>query len=309
MSERKPPTSTTTTTRTTLKRLHDDFEAECRARPTARALIVESDDDDDDDDDRTAAATELSFQQLRTVARAAARRVQRAAPAEARRRPVGICCRRGECNVVGMLAALYARRPFVPLDAASPDRLRFVASDAGLAAIFAEDDTLADLERCEVVLPVVKIGIDGGDGDGGGDAAIEDTDDGDEDIDDGVAYILYTSGSTGRPKGVRGSHRAMLNRFEWAYRRYPYHRRGGTTAAGEVAVHKTSLGFVDSIFEILGPLGAGVPLLVPPASAKADPDLLIATLARHRVTRLILVPSLLRAMLSVASPEGEVPGT
>ena len=69
---------------------------------------------------------------------------------------------------------------------------------------------------------------------------------------------------------------------------------------------KGHLGFVDSIFEILGPLGAGVPLLVPPASAKADPDLLIATLARHRVTRLILVPSLLRAMLSVEIPTSSI---
>ena len=109
---------------------------------------------------------------------------------------------------------------------------------------------------------------------------------------DDIAYVLYTSGSTGLPKGVLGSHRAMMNRFNWSYATYPY-------SASERGCHKTSLGFADSIFEIMGPLGKGVPLVVMPPEAKTDPALMVTLLAAHSVTRLILVPSLLRVLISM----------
>jgi amino acid adenylation domain-containing protein len=284
-------TPTATTTTPAPRRLDDGFRTAASRQPDAAALIVDLGD----------RIQTVSFAELQGLVADAAERLRRVVGHDGGKRAVGICCRRGDANVVGMLAALRADAPFVPLDAASPDRLRFVASDAGLAAVFAEPGTLEDLRRCDVALPVVMIG-GGYEGAAGGPSSpaprSSHSPPSSTTFAEDVAYVLYTSGSTGRPKGVEGTHAAMLNRFDWAYRRYPY------DSATEVAVHKTSLGFVDSIFEILGPLGAGVPLLVPPASAKADPDLLIATLARHRVTRLILVPSLLRAMLSVASAGG-----
>jgi acyl-coenzyme A synthetase/AMP-(fatty) acid ligase len=68
---------------------------------------------------------------------------------------------------------------------------------------------------------------------------------------------------------------------------------------GEVCAQKTSLSFVDAFVEIFGPLLRGVPLVVVPDDAVTDPERLIEMLAAHRVTRLVLVPSLLRAMLDV----------
>ena len=65
--------------------------------------------------------------------------------------------------------------------------------------------------------------------------------------------------------------------------------------------HKTALVFVDAIFEILGPLGKGVPLLVAPPDARMDPALLVSVLACYGVTRLILVPSLLRVLLALTN--------
>src|SRR6202521_416107 len=107
------------------------------------------------------------------------------------------------------------------------------------------------------------------------------------------AYVLYTSGSSGRPKGVEGTHRGAMNRMRWMWERYPF-------AAGEVCCQKTNVGFVDSVWEIFGPLLAGGPSVILPQEAVLDPEELLRILAEHRVTRIVLVPSLLRALLEYA---------
>ena len=107
------------------------------------------------------------------------------------------------------------------------------------------------------------------------------------------AYVIYTSGSTGTPKGVEGTHRASMNRFSWMWKTYPFR-------AGEVCCQKTNLGFVDSIWEIFGPLLAGVPNVIIPHDTARDPEEMLRLLARERVTRIVLVPSLLRTLLDRA---------
>ena len=82
------------------------------------------------------------------------------------------------------------------------------------------------------------------------------------------------------------------------WERYPFE-------AGEVCCQKTNLGFVDSVWEIFGPLLAGVPSVIVPQEALLDPEELIGYLARHGVTRMVLVPSLLRALLDHAPNLGE----
>src|SRR6516162_6470368 len=77
------------------------------------------------------------------------------------------------------------------------------------------------------------------------------------------------------------------------YERYPF-------AAGEVCCHKTSLNFVDAVWEIFGPLLAGVQLRLIPQETVLDVEAFVAALRTAGVTRLVLVPSLLRAMLEVA---------
>src|SRR5262249_47554783 len=105
-----------------------------------------------------------------------------------------------------------------------------------------------------------------------------------------LAYVLYTSGSTGTPKGVMGLHRATVNRFMWMYAKYPFE-------PGEVCCAKSSFSFGDSIWELFGPLLKGIPTILLPTALNHDLMELIRTLTRHYVTRLVLVPSLLRAIL------------
>src|SRR5262249_16924055 len=103
------------------------------------------------------------------------------------------------------------------------------------------------------------------------------------------AYVIYTSGSTGRPKGVIGLHRATVNRLNWMWETYPFE--------DEICCQKTSIGFVDSVWEIFGPLLKGVPTVIIPDDVVKDSRLLVRALSDARVTRIVIVPSLLRSIL------------
>lgn len=105
-----------------------------------------------------------------------------------------------------------------------------------------------------------------------------------------LAYVVFTSGSTGRPKGVMVEQRQLLNRFAWMWREYPF-------APGDVSACKTALNFVDSLWELLGPLLHGVPSVLVQREMLLEPRAFVALLAEYRVTRMMLVPSLMRMML------------
>lgn len=114
---------------------------------------------------------------------------------------------------------------------------------------------------------------------------------------DSPLYVLYTSGSAGEPKGIAGSETATLNRLHWMWERYPYQE-------GEVACLTSPLGFVDSVASIFGPLLKGVPLMVADHETLLDTDRLLDFLAANAVSRIVTVPSLLRALLERERPLG-----
>jgi amino acid adenylation domain-containing protein len=105
-----------------------------------------------------------------------------------------------------------------------------------------------------------------------------------------AAYVLYTSGSTGRPKGVVVSHGAIANRVLWAQSAFPL-------AAGDRVLQKSPLGFDASLWEIFAPLVAGARLVLAAAGEHRDPARLAERLAAARITVLVGVPTLLRALL------------
>ena len=115
---------------------------------------------------------------------------------------------------------------------------------------------------------------------------------------DAIAYVVFTSGSTGGPKGVATTHRALVNQIAWFARALPWR-------PGEVACLRSSPAFVDSLWELFGPLAGGIPLVVATAAERADPRLLVAAADHHRVTRMVVVPSLLRAMLELGGGRGD----
>ena len=208
---------------------------------------------------------------------------------------VGICLERSADTVVALLATLKSGASYVPLDPGFPvDRLQFMMEDAALACVITQaavrDKLPASAQK------ILRMDTEGSwrreasDNLGVSTSSTQ------------VAYIIYTSGSTGRPKGVQGTHRGALNRFAWMWKKYPFQ-------AGEVCCQKTNLGFVDSIWEIFGPLLGGVPSVILSEEAVRDPELLVEELAREHVSRLVLVPSLLRALLEhAANLQERLPG-
>lgn len=201
---------------------------------------------------------------------------------------VGVCCDRSIATVVAVLAVLKARAVYLPLDPSyPPERRLLMIEDAGAFLVLARDPKLA-------AGSVRVLDIDAAcaaaerwpSADGLPHAAPGD-----------LAYIIYTSGSTGRPKGVAVEHGAILNRLDWMWRRYPF-------AAGEAGVMRTPLNFVDSLWEILGPLLRGVPTIITPGSVARDPQAFVALVASHRVTRLWFVPSFLELLLEACPDIG-----
>ena len=107
-----------------------------------------------------------------------------------------------------------------------------------------------------------------------------------------TAYLVYTSGSTGRPKGIVGTHRGMVNRIAAQAKICPFE-------ADDICCLHSSVAFVDSVFELLGPLCSGVSLVLLPDADARDPEKLLQAVSRHGVTRLSTVPTLARAMLTL----------
>eukprot|EP00731_Ephydatia_muelleri_P022968 Em0015g551a len=105
-----------------------------------------------------------------------------------------------------------------------------------------------------------------------------------------VFYIIFTSGSTGIPKAVCASASGTLNRFEWMWNEFPFQ-------CNDVVCFKTSVNFVDCIWEVLGAVLKGACLAIPLEEEAKDPRLLIAFMKKWKVTRVTFVPSYLRHVL------------
>ncbi len=199
--------------------------------------------------------------------------------------PVATCLPRSIDLIVGLLGILKAGGAYVPLDPAYPqERLAFMLNDSGAPVLLTNSDLAARFPEHQAQTICLDVEA----------AAI-----GQQPIDnldvaaspEALLYLIYTSGSTGTPKGVEGVQRGAINRFNWMWQTYPFGR-------DEVCCQKTYLSFVDSVWEIFGPLLQGVPIVMIPDEVLKDHRRLIQTLADFNITRLVLVPSLLRVLLT-----------
>ncbi|MBC7574446.1 MAG: amino acid adenylation domain-containing protein, partial [Herminiimonas sp.] len=204
---------------------------------------------------------------------------------------VGLCTGRSFDMVVGMLGILKAGGAYVPLDPSYPaERLAYMLADAKPALLVGEQNLLASL-------PVHGLATVCVDAHWEQIAMSAATNPDAPSLPANLAYAIYSSGSTGRPKGVAVSHLQVVNRLAWFWQRYPF-------ADDAVGCQKTSINFVDSLWEVFGYLLKGVRTVLIPNQTLVDFDELIGLLERQRVTHFWLVPSLLKALLEHAPDLG-----
>ncbi|MCE9556358.1 MAG: amino acid adenylation domain-containing protein [Planctomycetes bacterium] len=204
--------------------------------------------------------------------------------------PVVIWMPRGLDMYTVFLGILEAGGCYVPLDPDfPPDRVAFVASDAGARAVV----TLrAMADRLDVNCLVIC--FDDEEGDIASHAArpvsrAESCVEADD-----PAYIIYTSGTTGQPKGVAISHRAICHLV----------RSEGSVLgleAEDVVFQGFSLSFDMSLEEIWPAFAVGATLLVATRELIHAAMELATVLAHEQVTVWSCVPTLL------AMQEAEVP--
>ena len=108
---------------------------------------------------------------------------------------------------------------------------------------------------------------------------------------DDPACVLFTSGSTGQPKAVLYLHRNLTTRFLNNVEVSGLDRSGVFAQASPV----TS---IDAMDEIFLPLVSGGCAVILSYETVTNPHLLINMLSARRVTHMLLVPSLLRLILS-----------
>ncbi len=188
--------------------------------------------------------------------------------------------------MVGLLGILKAGGAYLPLDPSYPvERLAWMIQDSGVRILVSTQAWRASLppnDALEILLdadwPAIELASS------------------DNPLvpmsPENLAYCIYTSGSTGKPKGVLCLHVGALNRFQWMWDTYGF-------LAEDVCCQKTTLSFVDSVWEIFGPLLRGVPLVLIPNPVLSNLTALVELLATHRVTRIVLVPSFLNLLFDL----------
>ncbi|GAB2728292.1 amino acid adenylation domain-containing protein [Streptomyces bullii] len=209
---------------------------------------------------------------------------------------VGVAVPRSVDMVATVLAALKLGAAFLPLDLVHPaDRLRYMIEDSRAALVVGTEPVagkIPDVPGVPVVLldaPDTAAALDAlpetaaGDGPAGLDQA---------------AYVIYTSGSTGRPKGVVVPHEGISSLVATAVDRM------GLRPDSHV-LQFASIGFDVFAFELSMALCHGGRLVLVTDEVRVAGPALTDFLADHRITHMILPPSLVSALPpGCALPEG-----
>ncbi|RCJ40973.1 non-ribosomal peptide synthetase [Nostoc minutum NIES-26] len=250
--------------------LHQLFEQQVERSPNILALISQSE--------------QLTYQQLnQKVNKLAHYLINLGITSETL---VGICLERSIDMVVAILAIFKAGGAYLPLDPNYPiERLQFMLADSQVSLVISNSSLINGLEQITAIALDTEWDILQKESQENPVSKSRGND---------TAYVIYTSGSTGTPKGVLGTHRGTVNGLHWLWKTYPF-------VSDEICCQKTAISFVDSVWEIFAPLLQGIPSVIIPDAIAKDPQLFLEILDRHKVSRLVLVPSLLRILLDAYS--------
>ena len=254
--------------------VHEVFEQQAARTPHSIALISET--------------RELTYGELNRRANQLAHHLRALGVGPEVR--VGLCVERSVEMVTALLAVLKAGGVYVPLDPSYPsERLKYMLEDAH-AQILLTQSSLVDALSWQGAGVVC---VDVGEHEFGQQPADNPTS---GVVVDNLAYVMYTSGSTGRPKGVMISHRSIFNHLRWRQDYFP-------VGAADRGLHKASLSFDDSVWEIFEPLAVGAQLILARPGGEADTSYLAHLIAQRQITTACFVPSQLRVFVEEAELE------
>ncbi|HEX7185753.1 MAG TPA: amino acid adenylation domain-containing protein [Thermoanaerobaculia bacterium] len=196
---------------------------------------------------------------------------------------VGLCAERSPDLITATLGILRAGAGYLPLDPEAPaERRAFVLRDAGARALITDSQPGFAID-----IPVIGLAGDEKVAESGVPVAPV--------APGNTACVLYTSGSTGEPKGVVLEHRhltALVSSFAASYAPGP----------GDAILPLTSVASASFVGEVLPLLAAGGTVVLPGKDEMLGAPSILELAARHGVTILSTVPSLL-ALLNAAAEE------
>jgi acyl-CoA synthetase (AMP-forming)/AMP-acid ligase II len=176
--------------------------------------------------------------------------------------------------------------------------LEYIAGDARLQAIFFDPEFVEEarnLRRIDPGLLLVSLGDQGGSelgyerfcAAGSPDVAVPEVDP------DSPTLLLYTSGTTGKPKGVLISHRALLINLAQLH----ISQGPGQTAHDDIVLLSPPLFHVGGLCILVGAVIFGLPTIV---LAEAKVPEMVAAIEQYRITRAVIIPSLMPAIVEAA---------
>src|SRR6185312_12821670 len=203
---------------------------------------------------------------------------------------VGLRMERSSEMVVGLLGILKAGGAYVPLDPEYPrERLAYIMEDAKLTVVLSQQRFLEGLAGSEAKLVWLDHGWEEI-------AAHGSENPSSTAMLDNLIYVMYTSGSTGQPKGAMLSHRGIVNCLFWMQQTYQLNET-------DRFLHKTSLSFDPSVWELFWPLMTGAGVVIAPPRVHQDGAALLQLIWRHQATFIYFVPSMLGSFLSESDLE------
>ena len=251
-------------------RLHELIEEQVQRTPGAEAVIFED--------------QQMTYQDLDQRANQLARHLKKLGVGPDTL--VGICLDRSLEMVVGLLGILKAGGAYVPLDPEHPrERLAFMLQDSAISVLLTSARLASSLPPHQA--RVVRLDTDWPDiakASPNPVAPAGSTSD--------LAYMIYTSGSTGRPKGALNTHAGIVNRLLWMQDTY-------RLTQNDRVMQKTPFSFDVSVWEFFWPLMTGAAIVLASPGMHKDGAYLAALVARHKITTIHFVPSMLDPFLEV----------
>ena len=196
---------------------------------------------------------------------------------------VGILLDRSTQTYVALLAVLKCGAAFVPIDPSfPPERVRFIAEDAGIALLLTCARQAAGLTG--ISCPIVEVDSAASEICSHSNSAPHVVAFGDS-----VCYVIYTSGTTGRPKGVAVTHSSICNFLSACAPIYGYR-------SDDRVYQGMTIAFDFSVEEIWPTLMAGATIVAGPNDHRRLGPGLAEFLVEQKVSVMCCVPTLLATL-------------